>query len=193
MRVNLSRIHNMIKIVTSDITLQMAQLRSAPGAFTFSIFQKTTEADFALFKSGVARKRDEFYAFAAKIENMLDYITYLKTTLDQANSRHGVSARLLQLNSLKSKLARKKEICLFVKNGAGSSLEQIKDVDFYKTTYTDTVKFYDLPLQLFTQADVAAAQKDVARLETAIRQLEDDIAELNQTTFVEIKEMNGAL
>lgn len=188
MRVNLSRIHSMIKNINADISMQMLQLGNTSYTFTFPILQKTTEADFNRFKDGISKKKDEFFAFDAKIESMLDYVTYLKTTLDAANYRHGISAKLLELNRLKSKLARKRELCEFVKDGASSSLVQIKDVDFYKTTYTDTVKSYDLLLMLFTQEDVAAYKIKTAGLEKAIHQLEDNIAELNQTTFVEITE-----
>ena len=167
MKVNLSRIHNILQQLTAEVRAKYAQAMRPlqAGDFSFKILEGTTDADL-----------DEF----------IDYGSYLRRELDKANRESGVSEQLLEVACMQRVYANMAKVRDIIEMSCSEDLDPRKGADYYKSSFTDTNRQYELLAQLFSANDMAAIEKELEAQNKAINALKDDIALTNQTTVIEI-------
>lgn len=188
LKVNLSRIANLIKLAREDLQEFASRLDALDQEPELKIFQATTEADMDRFRQKCADYRRDFFALAYEKAGVARYIAFLRKTLDSANVEYGVSSMLQQMNALQA-IRESAQATLSTMQRVDSRTEsyvEIKSADFYKSAYTPDNRIYSLGVSIFSPEDIRSQQKEVTELTTRIRQLADELAEINQTRFVEI-------
>lgn len=188
MKVNLSRIHNMLQQLAAEVrakyTLAMRPLQA--GDFSFRILEGTTDADLDEFMAKLEKKKRATEKLFADTRRIIDYGSYLRRELDKANRESGVSEKLLEEACMQRVYANMEKIRDIINMSCSDDLDPRKGADYYKSSFTDTNRQYELFAQLFSSNDMAAIEKELEAQNRAINVLKDDIALTNQTTVVEI-------
>lgn len=188
-KVNLSRIHTMIRNEFSDLRALQLQLGQRGPTRTLRIFERTDEDDLNLFKQELHELRTEFYASVAELDKHERYIEYLKTVLDDANRKNGVTLLLLKENCLRNKLQRLEELKNLVRpQPDGITLDTIKPADYYKSAYTEDSRIFDLYVQVLDNRDYQKICREYEAARDEHRAMLDQIATINQSKFVNIQE-----
>lgn len=190
MKANLSKIHSLLTQTGLDIRrlLEETQIPLANNGadYYFRILESTTDADLDGFVGRLANKREKIYGTFQKCSSLLEYSFYLRKELDQANRESGVSDKLLQQNNIRKKSQYLCQIRDIISLSLSRGLEELKKADYYKASYTETQRIYELPLRLFSAGDFQKIQQEIEDCEKAAFEIGNDIAYLNQTTVVEI-------
>lgn len=187
-KVNLSRIHHIIKDYNEEISRINDQLFcSTNTSYEFKIFEQTSENDYVTFKSKITERRAAFKNDLLKIQRMMDYIEYLKNILAGANQKKGIDSMLSHAAILNRKINLHKNFVQIIHVSHADSLQPIREVNFYKTTFTDTEKTYSLEVPIFNEEDLPEARKKLDEIINEANELNDSIASLNQKTELEIK------
>lgn len=190
-KVNLSRIHHIIKNHNDDIVRLSNRISNLKLKFTFTIYTNTTQNDFCAFKDRLHQKKEELLKLQAEIEQNLKYIEYLKNTLSKANQNSGID-KLLNKNSLLSRKIRiLKDLAERLEYDENQDIEIIKEVDFYKSAFTEQNKSYNLNMNIFTEKEQLSYQHELTDLIRQQQKLNDDIASLNQASKVEIMDFDN--
>ena len=190
MKVNLSRIHSMLKNygemtgARHDEALQ--PIYRANGTFTFRIFESTTDADIAVFQKKVAEKKAQIEELLKLTRNLTAYRAYLREELDKGNSQSGVAKKLLELGNLQMKITNLLKIRSTMLQSCSAGLDPVRDANYYKTSFTDKQRTYDLGVKLFSDQDVKTIETEIEELRKQETIQKDAIALTNQTTMVEI-------
>lgn len=184
--VNLSRIHNMIATGKQDLAALASRLDEVRDRFVFKIFENTTDADLAAFREKVALQRALFGDLLKKMRTIQDYLEYLKNRLAEGNKKFGVDKKLLEETGLRQKFNLEQRIFERIRKSRNNQLDEIKDVSYYKTAFTDAVKYYDLDIYMFDGNDYQKTLDKLDDLKKKIDQANDEIATLNQTCTMEI-------
>lgn len=188
MKVNLSRIHNMLKQLGADVRAKyaLAMRPLAAGGFSFKIFEGTTDADLAEFLAKVKAKKRQIEGIFDETRQIMAYCAFLRGELDRANSENGVSGKLLQLGCMQKEAANLARIRDIIAISCSGDFDPPKGADYYKTSFTDTQKVYELSMQMFSDKDLAAIEKEIEKQARKMNSLKDQIALINQTTVIEI-------
>lgn len=186
-QITLSRLQHTIRDWNDRFSESVSQMDSFELSYNFRIFSLTTQEDFAAFLDKADKRKKADLAFLARLKTMLAYISYLRDVLNDANQKFGISQKLVQATSLGRQASYLEQFINLVSARHASGFEQIKDVDFYKSVYTEDTKYYDLTVFLFAEADLAELRKQMQDLTDERQRLNDNIATLNQTHTVSIK------
>lgn len=188
MKVNLSRIHNMLQQLAAEVRSRYAQaIRPLQaGDFSFRILEGTTDTDLDEFMAKLEKKKRATEKLFADTRRIIDYGSYLRRELDKANRESGVSEKLLEEACMQRVYANMEKIRDIINMSCSDDLDPRKGADYYKSSFTDTNRQYELFAQLFSSNDMAAIEKELEAQNRAINVLKDDIALTNQTTVVEI-------
>lgn len=188
MKVNLSRIHNMLQQLAAEVRSRYAQAMRPlqAGDFSFRILEGTTDADLDEFMAKLEKKKRATEKLFADTRRIIDYGSYLRRELDKANRESGVSEKLLEEACMQRVYANMEKIRDIINMSCSDDLDPRKGADYYKSSFTDTNRQYELFAQLFSSNDMAAIEKELEAQNRAINVLKDDIALTNQTTVVEI-------
>lgn len=190
MKVNLSRIHTMIGQTGVDIRRlqeEAARPMEANGQdFIFQVFESTTDADLKDFLDRLKSKKGNIRKAFAESRKLLEYSFYLRGQMDQANRSSGVAEKLLEMNNVKKKLAFLYRIRQIIAMSCSSGLAELKNADYYKASFTERQRVYDLPVRMFSEEDYDAIQDEIDAAEKQSLAISDEIAFINQTTVIEI-------
>lgn len=188
MKVNLSRIHNMLQQLAAEVRSRYAQAMRPlqAGDFSFRILEGTTDTDLDEFMAKLEKKKRATEKLFADTRRIIDYGSYLRRELDKANRESGVSEKLLEEACMQRVYANMEKIRDIINMSCSDDLDPRKGADYYKSSFTDTNRQYELFAQLFSSNDMAAIEKELEAQNRAINVLKDDIALTNQTTVVEI-------
>ncbi len=190
MKVNLSRIHSMLKnygeLAGAQHDEAVQPIYRSNGIFTIRIFEGTTDADIANFQKKVAEKKAQIVELLELTRNLTAYCAYLRGELDKGNSSSGVSEKLLELGNLQRKIANLLKIRSTMLQSCSGNLDPVRDANYYKTSFTDKQRTYDLGVKLFSDQDVKTIETEVETLRQQETSLKDSIALTNQTTMVDI-------
>lgn len=188
MKVNLSRIHNILQQLTAEVRAKYAQAMRPlqAGDFSFKILEGTTDADLDEFMGKLKKKKHDTEKLFADTRRIIDYDSYLRRELDKANRESGVSEKLLEVACMQRVYANMAKVRDIIEMSCSEDLDPRKGADYYKSSFTDTNRQYELLAQLFSANDMAAIEKELEAQNKAINALKDDIALTNQTTVIEI-------
>lgn len=189
LKVNLSRIHSMMKQLAADIRAKRNQAMNAlagGGEFAFKILEGTTDADLAAFMARIEARKQRIADIFLATRQITAYEAYLRKALDTANSRHGVSDKLLELGCIQKEIANLASIRDIILMSCSEDFDPVKGADYYKTSFTDTQKTYEFSVRIFSEKDLAAVEHEIGIKEQEVNALKDQIAVINQTTMVEI-------
>lgn len=190
MKANLSRIHSLLTQTALDIRRFLDEAQkplAANGAdYYIQILESTTDADLDAYVERLKNQRKKLYDTFQKCDNLLEYSFYLRKELDRANRESGVADKLLLQNNLRKKTQHLFKIRDIISLSLSSGLQELKNADYYKASYTETQKIYELPLRIFSAGDFSEIQKKINECEKAVFEIGNDIAFLNQTTVVDI-------
>lgn len=188
-KVNLSRLHVIIRNAIADARELVMELAQSRTTQTLRIFERTTEEDLKKFEKKCADIKQEFYGKAKDLEKRERYIEYLKTILDEANRKYGITLLLLKSSCIERRLARLqaiKTVCL-----ASRDITDVKDIqspDFYKSAFTENTRIYDVQVTLFNGSDYRTACEEYDATQAESRRIQDETASINQSKFVTIKD-----
>lgn len=192
MQVNISRLHNIMEQISDDISSKEDQIKEILKAFPydgyieFPILEATSDTDLLNFQKNLHKKNCEVKNLFSQIEDLLKYRKYIKEMLSHFNNEKGILDRLLHVSILQ----KEKNIYSSWKNSvqrvASSEFDEIKKVDYYKSSFTNDNKVYSLKLKLFNQSDVEEISKKLETIDKQIQDLNNQIAFINQTTICEI-------
>lgn len=189
-KVNISRIHNLMKQLEADLREKETQaIKLLPAGrcdFTFQIFEGTTDADIANFLAKVKSRKDKAGAIFQQWRKTVGYWSYLRQQLDNANKNSAVAAKLLELGCLQKEMANLNRIRRVITLSCSEDLDPVKGADYYKTSFTDKQKIYLLGVTVFSNEDLVKLDKEIEELEAKTIALQDEVALANQTTMVEI-------
>lgn len=190
MKANLSRIHSLLGQTAQDIRRLLDETQkplAANGAdYCLEILESTTNADLDVFVKRLGDKRKKIYEIFEECSNLLEYSFYLRKELDKANRASGVADKLLQQNNIRKKTQYLYKIRDIISLSLSSGLDELKNADYYKASYTEKQKIYQLPLRVFSAADYRKIQQEINECEKAAFKTGNEVAYLNQTTVVEI-------
>lgn len=194
MKANLSRIHNLISHISSNrkkVTEDARRPIDDNGRdFIFSILESTTDADMEEYRRRLDEKRNNCKAKFERASKMVEYCSYLRELLSKANQEHGVSAKLLELDNLRQMLDNLNEQRGIILLSYSQGLRQIKNADYYKTSFTDSNKIYDLAYNLFSNSDLEEIDRRISEIENKSFEIKNEIAVLNQSTIIEIMNLD---
>lgn len=190
MKVNLSRIHSLITQTATDIRRLMEEaarpLEANGRDFIIQIFETTTQTDIRGFLDRLDAKKDKIYQLFAESRRHLEYSFYLREQMDAANRSSGVADKLLQLNNIKKKLGHLYRIRQTIAMSCSQGLDELKDADYYKASFTEKQRVYDLSVRMFAEKDYTQLQTEIDETEKQSLGLSSQIAFLNQTTVINI-------
>ncbi len=190
MKVNLSRIHSMITQTATDIRRLMDEaarpLEANGREFIIQIFETTTQADIEGFLKKLGDKKEKIYQLFAESRRHLEYSFYLREQMDAANRSSGVADKLLQMNNIKKKLGHLYRIRQIIAMSCSQGLDGLKDADYYKASFTEKQRIYDLPVRMFAEKEYDQIQTEIDDTEKQSLELSNEIAFLNQTTVINI-------
>lgn len=193
MKVNISRLHNMLEQINSDVTTKQKQINEVFAghpynefAFTFPILLGTTDDDLQKFLSNIDKKRSQVLDIITQIRSLLKYRKYIREILTEQNAKSGVSNKLMQVSILQKEKCIIEQLKRSIASASSSGLDEIKNVSYYKSSFTDDNKSYDLKIYAFQPSDVVEFTKEIEDKEREIQSLNNEIAFTNQTTVCEI-------
>lgn len=190
-KVNLSRIHSMIKNYTNDCNaLGAAIINNNLRSYSFKIFEKTNDSDLLKVQNHISTKVADFNDSVKKCTMYLKYTMYLKNILESKNAQYSISKKLNEISFLNRERILYKNIYNMLQDRVDSQDEEIKNVEFYKSVYTDDCKIYTLNLNYFSKKDLESFKNKLDMLDKKLKELNDDVALLNQTKFVNILEFD---
>lgn len=184
--VNLSRIHAMITACRSEEAALTERLETDATSFTFTVFEKSTDADLDAFLGNVEKRRDGMFRLIAKIEQRIAYRAYLKETLEEANRAHGIAKKLLQAAFLERRLSFLKGVADRLARVCSDDMTGQQKVDYYKSAFTGEMKTYALQVRVFSRRDAERARAEAAACRAEELALQDAIAALNQSVTVRV-------
>lgn len=184
--VNLSRLHTMLKNAANQIRQLQNDVASSKGNFEFTIFKATSDEDLNEFKNRIAAKRAALLEIKQKIDHWLDYIDYLKGVLEEENRKNGIAEKLLAISALQRKQSELERYQLQVAPFCADQWQIAKPAEYYKTAFTETNPVYQLQCSLFNSDYPGELKKEWSALENRRQILDDELAQLNQTTIVQI-------
>lgn len=190
-KINLSRLHVIIRNEISDSRELLTNLQAEEMVRATKIFEATTEEDLINFKNDCRKQKEKYYARVAELEKHERYIEYLKTILDEANRKNGIPLLLLKDGCLQRKLQRlgiMKDISRPPMNTPNA--QRIKTADYYKSAFTGDQKIYDLEVTLLDESDYKTATREYEAVLQESRKIQDETAAINQAKFVTIKEFD---
>lgn len=184
--VNLSRLHNMIKENTADITRMTNSIIQNPLSFTLQIFELTTQQEYGHFTQQLAGRKELIENRIKSLRENIDYGEYLKNLLTEANAKCGVNQKIIHQAYLCRLMDSLKMILQVMNNTHDSSLTTVDNVDIFKSSFTDRVKIFAMTGYVFNANDVQAMRKQIDRLETERRGIYDEIADINQSHTLDV-------
>ena len=187
--INLSRIHHLIKNLNDENGRINERLCSMKLSFSFTIYEKTREEDFDLFKKRLAERKDEFFKLSHKLRVNLLYLTYLKDVLAKENHKAGIDLLMNKSASLTSGIRYLRDFLLAFDNADNQDIEIIKDVEFYKSAFTEQSKSYNLPVYLFDEKEILAFRNKLNDLILEQQQVNDEIAARNQSNKAKVQKL----
>lgn len=190
MKANLSRIHSLISQAASDTRRLMEEAAKPMEAngpdFIMPVLESTTDEDIKGFLYRLGGKKAQIKEALQKCRALLEYSFYLRDKLDEANRASGVAVKLLELNNIKKKLAHLYKVRQIISMSCSQGLQPLKSADYYKASFTDKLRVYDLALKMFAEDDYSAIQHEINEAERASFSVSNEIAFINQTTTLEI-------
>lgn len=191
MEVNLSRIHALYNQTSVDIRRIMDEatrpLEENGEDFMLRIFEGTSDEDITTFLAKLASKRKRIERAFEEASQVLEYSFYLRRSMDAANRASGVAEKLLEQANIKKKLAHLYGIRKIISLSCSRGLDELKDAAYYKSSFTDQQKYYDLPLRMFKESDLDKLMAEINETERAAFDVANEIATLNQTTLIDIQ------
>lgn len=188
--ITLSRLQHTIKDWNDQFYSSTNQFNSMDLSYVYRIFSMTSQEDYNCFLEKINKRKKSELALLDKLKNMLNYIGYLKDVLNEANQKLGISQKLVRADLLNREISCLDDFISHVQGEHFSGLVQIEDVDFYKSAFTEQLKYYDQRVYLFSTDDLEALKDRKRNLIAERQQLNDMIATLNQTHTVSIKSID---
>lgn len=186
LEVNLSRIHAMITACRSEEAALKERLEADATSFTFTVFEKSTDADLDAFLANVEKRKAGMFQLMTKIEQRIAYRAYLKETLEEANRAHGIAKKLLQAAFLERRLSFLKDMAERMGRVCSDDMTGLQKVGYYKSAFTDDMKTYALQVRVFSRRDAERARSEAAAVRAEGLALQDEIAALNQSVTVRV-------
>lgn len=187
LEVNLSRVHHMISDYNGELSELIGGLRKASLKYIFRIYEGSTEGDYKNFEAQLLKRKKDYEYCLARMKNIMAYMEYLKKAINNANQTSGIGDKLIEASFLKRRISICKDFADSVGENISTSMNAPKSVDFYKSTFTDQAKMFDLYAYLFSEDDWRAMRGQIEDMTSQYRALNDEIATLNQKTVVKIK------
>lgn len=185
MEITLSRLQHSIQDWNEQLGVLSRQLGSARFAFGFKIFGPTTQEDYSSFLARLNERKKAEFAIQAQIDSILRYVGYLKNILNEENQKTGIAQKLVRSTILSRRIEYLQNFIDLVRSNHASGMEEIGDVEVYKTTFTEQQKYYDLELFIFSEDDLAHLTKQRHMLIEERQRLSDEIATMNQKHTVQ--------
>lgn len=198
LKVNLSRLDNMIRVQLRERQAILARLEGMPFGVSARIYEKSDVKDMQMIADKALLARRQFFALVTKLHQQEEYIAYLRKAREDANIRSGVSQKLQIKANLEERLASMRKVMEIAKAGTPfssySSVEvnELKSADFYKSAFTETSRICDIFVIALEQEDLEKMQAMLDAIQTQLHRCSDELATLNQETFVEIRESGEA-
>lgn len=190
LEVNLSRVHSMIKVYADKLRSRREELSTSRKSFSFDILATTTDGDLRSFQEKIAKRKSKNDAILGECLKIQAYIAYLKKTIEDGNINFGIGAKLLKANYLSREIDLLLEYREMAWAGLDQSPAEIKDTDYYKTSFTENNKVYSLTLYMYDDSDLDQISSRIAELKNELVAANDEIASLNQTKIARIKEFD---
>ena len=188
LEVNLSRVHSMIKVYADKLRSRRDELEKSKKLFVFEILATTTDNDLREFREKIARRKEKNETLLENCLKIQAYIAYLKKIIEEGNISFGIDRKLLKANFLSRRIELMTEYGEMAREGEDQSPAEIKNTDYYKTSFTENNKVYPLTLYMYDESDLDRIASRVSELKGELIAINDQIASLNQTKSVKIME-----
>lgn len=190
MQANLSRIHTLLTQTAIDIKRildEAAQSLEANGPdFILPILESTTDSDLKGYLERLANRKKKLLQTFGEATQQLEYSFYLRRQMDAANRAAKVAEKLLEQNNIKKRLAHLYRLKQIISLSCSQGLRELKEASYYKSSFTENNKVYDLGLKMFSEEDYEQIQSEINSAEKASFSIGNEIAFINQTTMLEI-------
>lgn len=187
MEVNLSRAHHMIERCNEQVIRLSQKLAAISLKYDFKILMASTNEDLAGFRSRLDKLAQDRAAQQDKLLKLFNYIEYLKMRLAEANAACGITAKLTRLNTLTRQIRAYEDFVNLVRLDYDNGLDPVKDVDFYKSAFTEDTRSYSLTLYLYDESSLKGFEERLGAMRRERQSLDDQIASLNQKNNIEIQ------
>lgn len=189
----MSRLDSMIRQQQQEKQETLGKISALTFAVRARLYEKTDNADMKVFSEKARRLREHFFRLVEQLRKQEEYIAYLRKVREEANIKSGVTWKLQQKLALEERIANQRIICQIAKdNTPYSSVEsvemnELKDAAYYKSSFTENSKTCDLSITALTQSDLQELGKNLQDYQAQWRICADELASLNQETFVMVK------
>lgn len=184
--VTLARIHGMMRNNADAINDLSASSMSQGMSYNFMILEDTTAGDLDYFQKRIASRKAAILRDYEEIKKRLEYGEYLKKELAKANVKYGIADKLLHASWLRRRLDKLNEINEYIKANADSQFSPVKDVNYYKSAFTENNRTFNLTLYAFESSDLNRSVMEINALKKEMRDVDDEIASLNQSSTHEL-------
>lgn len=188
--VNLSKIHKMIQDNNSQLKLIIRTELNPKFKYInkFKILEKTTDEDLNEFITQIDERRKKSIHNLDEGIKIIDYIEYLKTKLETLNVETGINHLLDEVKFINRRIDYYNTILSDIKmNSYTDSFERnFKNVDYYKSAFTETNKLYELDILTFIDENIEFLENSIKDYKKKLIKINDDIALKNQTTTTDI-------
>lgn len=188
-KVNLSRLNNIIKTVRERINKTRMKAMRIQNQKSFMVFSETTDEDITKFANVCKEECEEFNALAEEMILDTHYLNALRALLDKANRKYGVLDLLREISAVQSYKDTQTFLGNFMSQSINPnyfSVNEIRSAGFYKGAFTDDKRVYTLSVNVFDNEDVKHANELVEAADAKIHELQDELARINQSKFIEI-------
>lgn len=191
-KVNLSRLNNMIRDEIADLSERKVRLCLFDPSLSTTIFEKSENSAIIKFKAELSTKAQAYRKLDEECYTREEYIGYLKAQLDRANHKYGVTTMLAEANVVRNRIARLTEMRSHLTSFDHlENTASVKDVDYYKSAFTENERTYTLKATAFdVNEEYDALSRRIEEEKTALREIMDRIASVNQTKFVQVRELD---
>lgn len=199
LKVNLSRLDNMIRVQQQEKQETLTRINSLPFSVHVRIYEKTDNRDMEKVAEKAGKLRQRFLALAQKLDRHDEYIAYLRHERERANIRCGINERLQQKAALEERIVGLRNLYQIARSNTPYSsvdnleVTELKGADFYKSSFTDTCKTCDLAVAALLQEDLEKFSLTLQELQSRLRECLDELATMNQETYVQIREFDEAV
>jgi len=187
MRVNLNHLHKIINRKHSEIR---SISNGVSNNESLTVTSNTKQTQFDSFLNSVAEKKNILIEKYNNISSEISEFKRLKSLLNKMNVETGIDVLMIESSFIMKEVDFKRSFIsqlrcspygtknLFVQDDV--NLEDII------STFTETTKTCCFTKQAISDKDIEMLETEIENLMTKKLAIDDKIAELNQTTFVEI-------
>lgn len=184
MKVNLSQLHKLIKRKNEELKKVYSDISNIKS---ITVTSNMSELQFLNFLSEVEAEKENYIDKFNNISFIVREIADLKNALNSKNIEHGIDKLMLESSFYMKEIDTKKMFLKFFYTNQHAKFTQ-NDVSLedLKASLSETEKVFLYEKRVLSNDDVKFLEDDVENIKNLKNEVDDKIAMLNQTIFVEI-------